>query len=158
MAQLPSQSSASVSKGIWFVFQCNGNIVRAWGSCWTGVERIYFNDELVMESWKRDDHYIFQRQGHEYQIFFCTRSVAQGKIRCRLYQDGTQVGAYHSKRRKVLNMRPTIAHLASGLGIGLLAGLLSMPPWFGLVFIVFSFIITLLTTAKTDNFIIEQAA
>lgn len=155
MATLPTQSSASASKGIWFVFWCNGNIVRAWGSCWTGVEQIYFNDELVLTSWKRDDHYVFRRDGHEYQIYFCTRSVAQGKIRCRLYQDGVKIGAYHSKRRKVLNMRPTFAHLYAALGAGLVAGLLAMPAWFGLVFIVFSFLITILTAAKTDDFIIE---
>lgn len=119
------------------------------------MEQIYFNNELVLTSWRRDDHYVFRRDGHEYQIYFCTRSVAQGKIRCWLYQDGVKIGVYHSRRRKVLNMRPTFAHLYAALGAGFIAGLLAMPAWFGLVFIVFSFLITILTAAKTDDFIIE---
>ena len=156
MQNLPTHSSASASKGMWFVFRDRDDTIRTWGSCWTGLERVYFNDQLVAESFKRDDCYVFQHKGHEYQIEFCTRSVAIGRIACSLYKDKQKIGAYNSKRRKVLNVRPTYAYLFAGLGLGLIGGLLNMPPWFIIVLIATSLAITLLTCAKKDQFIIEQ--
>ena len=46
----------------------------------------------------------------------------------------------------------------TGLLVGLIGGLLNMPAWFGVVFIFISLSLTLLTTAKSEDFIIEQDA
>lgn len=156
MTRLPEQSSASATKGMWFVFAEGGNKIRAWGSCWTGLERVYFNDEMVAQSFKRDNVYVFRHGRDEFQVDFCTRSVSEGKIQCSLHKNGEPVGMFKSKRRRLLNARPILIHLGASLGIGIGAGYMPIPSWFGWVFVVMSLLITLLANAKTDEFVIEN--
>lgn len=143
---------------MWFVFLDGTNTIRAWGSYWTGLERIYFNDALVVQSLERGEEFEFEINNTQYQIAFCTRSVAIGQIHCTLFKDGHTIQTLHSKRRKVLNIRPIRAHIGTCLFFGLTAGILNLPLWSGFACIMLSFCITLLSNAKKDEFIIEQAS
>lgn len=154
---LPEQSRASASKGMWFVFHDGPNVIRAWGSYWTGLERIYFNDDLVVYSAERAEQFDFYHEGNHYRLEFCTRSVAIGQLRCTFIKDGEVISVLRSKRRKVLNVRPIYAHIAVCFAFGVSAGALNLPIWAGVVFIMASCLITLLSNAKTDKFDIEQS-
>ena len=156
MNQLPHESTASATKGIWFVFTDGDDIIRASGSCWTGLDHVYFNDQLVVQAIKRHNHYAFHRNGHNYQVHLCTRSLMHGHLRCTLNKDGKRIGAFSSRRRKFINTRPALTHISVGVLLGLTAGLLPTPGWFGWIFIFASLAITIMSSIKTDQFIVES--
>ena len=155
---LPDTSSASISKGMWYVFHDGQNTIRAWGSGWTGLERIYFNDQMLADCkhLKRVEQFAFEQEGHLYKVQCSNSNLQKWQVHCSFWKDGHLVCTLKCKRRKVFNVRPTFAHLAAGLLVGVIGGVLKMPAWFGIVFIFISLSLTLLTTAKTDDFIIEQ--
>lgn len=157
---LPENSSASLSKGMWYVFHDGHNTIRAWGSGWTGLERVYFNDQILAncKHLKRVEQFAFERDGHRYRVECSNNNLQKWQVQCSFWKDEHQVCALKCKRRKILNVRPTFAHLMTGLLVGLIGGLLNMPAWFGVVFIFISLSLTLLTTAKSEDFIIEQDA
>lgn len=157
MTPLPIQSRASATKGLWFVFKDGEHFIRAWGSYWTGIERIYFDEQLVLHSPTRAQAYEFTRAANHYRVEFCNQSVAIGQLHCAFYKNGQLHSSVRSKRRKVINIRPIYAHIGACLGFGLAAGLLHLPPWSGFICIMLSFAITVLSNAKKDDFIIEES-
>ena len=156
MDNLPELSRASASKGLWFVFKDGAHTIRAWGSYWTGLERIYFDNDLILQAPSRADSFEFQHQNNVYRIEFCTRSVAIGQMRCSFEKNSEVLSTYASKRRKVINVRPIAVHIFAALVFGLLTGILNLPLWSSFVCIMLAFALTLLSNAKTDDFIIEE--
>ena len=154
---LPSLSNANVNEGMWYVFHDGDTVIRAWGSSWIGFERIYFNDVILdrYSSSQRQDEYCFARNGHLYRIHCQTNNTQRWQVECELWKDGECIQVIKCRRRKLLNVRPTLAHLWVGLTAGLISGLMNMPWWFGIIFIFASINTTLLTTAKTGKFIFE---
>jgi len=77
MKALPAISEASVEKGFWFVFPTGDHTIRAWGSCITGLERIYVDDVVVSEcrSVRRTGTHSFLVAGHNYTVVFKTISM-----------------------------------------------------------------------------------
>lgn len=130
--------------------------VLAWGSYWTGLERIYFDDELVLQSSTREEVFEFQRNNTRYRIEFCPHSIAIGQLRCAFFRDGELLSSLRSKRKKIINIRPVYAHIAACIIFGVLAGLAHLPLWAGFLSIMISFALTLLSNAKADEFIIEE--
>ena len=153
---LPDVSRASATKGLWLVFKDDDRIIRAWGSYWTGLERIFVNDQLILSSPTRGEVFQFEYDNDQYRIEFSTKSVAMGQLHCCFFKNGTLLSELHSKRRKIINIRPIVAHITTCVGFGFTAGLLQFPVWSGLFFITLSFGVTLLSNAKTDTFIIEK--
>lgn len=141
---------------MWFVFKDGPHFIRAWASYWIGLECIYFGEEQIAQTQKREDNFNFEKYGASYRIEFCTRSVSLGHVRCALYKNGSHIQTISSKRRKVLNTRPVLVHIGAGVILGTLMGLLHLPAWAGITFIMLSLIITLLTSAKKDDFVIEH--
>ncbi|MBC6907243.1 hypothetical protein DWB84_17525 [Saccharophagus sp. K07] len=143
---------------MWYVFNDGNNTIRAWGSSWTGLERVYFNDDLIARSnhFKRLEQIIFERDGHQYRIQCSSTSIQKWQVRCTLWRDDQKIASLKCKRRKVFNIRPSLAHLLAGIMVGILGGLLDTPAIFGILFIVISIIVTLVTTMKTSDFVIEQ--
>jgi hypothetical protein len=155
---LPAISNASLSKGMWYVFHDGDNVIRAWGSGWTGLERVYFNNELVARHhhFKRLESISFEKNNHQYRIQCFSTSLQKWQARCVFWRDGEKLCALKCKRRKIFNVRPTMAHMTVGLIVGLIGGALHAPAMFGVLFIFLSLSLTLLTTAKTEDFVIEQ--
>lgn len=155
---LPQLSNADANHGMWYVFRDGDAMIRAWGSSWTRLEQIYY-DNLILKRYsntRRRAQYCFSKNGHHYHIACKTRSVQRWQVECELWKDDQLVQVIRCKRRKLWNLRPTLAHLCVGLGTGLLGGLMKMPWWFGIVFIFASLTTTLLTTAKTGDIIFEN--
>jgi hypothetical protein len=155
---LPAVSSASLSKGMWYVFHDGNNVIRAWGSGWAGLERVYFNDELVTRhnQLTRLESICFKKGQHKYLIQCTSNSMQKWQASCVFWRDDVKLCSLKCRRRKVFNIRPTTAHLSAGLCVGLLGGMLHAPAIFGILFVFLSLSLTLLTTAKTEDFIIEQ--
>lgn len=154
---LPTFSHANVNEGMWYVFHDGETVIRAWGSSWTGFERVYYNDVILHRSSSshREDQFSFTRNKDRYQIRCKTKNIQRWQVECELWKDGKLLQVIKCKRRKLCNIRPTMAHLLTGLSAGLIGGLMKMPWWFGIVFIFASLAITLLTTAKTRDFVFE---
>jgi len=155
---LPAVSNASLSKGMWYVFHDGNNVIRAWGSDWTGLERVYFNDEVVARHnhLTRMESICFEKDHHQYRIQCTSTSLQKWQAHCVFWRDDIKLCSLKCKRRKIFNIRPTMAHMVVGLTVGLVGGVLQAPAIFGIVFIFLSLSLTLLTTAKTEDFVIEQ--
>lgn len=155
---LPALSHANVNEGMWYVFYDGDIVIRAWGSSWTGFERVYYNDIILQRnsSASPQDEYCFKQKNHLYRIRCKTKNVQRWQVECELWKDHKLIQTIKCKRRKLWNVRPILAHLWMGLSVGLIGGLLKMPWWFGIVFIFSALTTTLLTTAKTGDFIFES--
>lgn len=158
MEALPENSSASVSKGIYIVFEDGDNRIAACGSCWSGFDHVFFNNRLVALPQKGEGTYGFSQNGHYYRIQYDTSGLPSVHFQCRLYKDGQIIGEIKSTRLKILNIRPSLVHLVAGLSFGLLTGLVQAPAWFALIFISSALALTLLSCVKTDRFAIKQIA
>jgi hypothetical protein len=157
-ASLPSVSTANANNGMWYVFRDGGDVIRAWGSDWMGLERIYFNDQLLVvgNHLKRVDQVSFQHSEHHYELRCRHYESHRWLVRCTLIKNGVQLYSIRCKRKRLFDIRPTFAHLVAGLAAGILAGLIKAPAWSGIGFIFFALSLTLLTLAKTDDFVIEE--
>jgi hypothetical protein len=155
---LPKASVANINKGMWYVFPDGSDVIRAWGSDWVGLERIYFNEQLLVvgNHLKRVDSVSFRHANHQYELRCHNYVSSRWQVRCTLYKDGALLASIRCKRRRLFEVRPTLAHLYAGLTVGVLAGLLKAPVWSGVGFIFLALSLTLLTLAKTDDFVIEQ--
>jgi hypothetical protein len=143
---------------MWYVVHDGSNVIRAWGSGWAGLERIYFNDELVARhnQLTRLESICFEKDQHQYRIQCTSTSLQKWQARCVFWRDNVKLCSLKCRRRKIFNIRPTTAHLSAGLIVGLVGGALHAPAIFGILFVFLSLSLTLLTTAKTEDFIIEQ--
>lgn len=152
---LPAFSHANVNEGMWYVFRDGDTIIRAWGSSWTGFERVYYNEVILHRSSisRREDQFLFIRNNSCYQIRCKTKNIQRWQVECELWKDGKLLQVIKCKRRKLCNLRPTLAHLLAGISAGIISGLTKMPWWFGIIFIFASLAITLITTAKTRDFV-----
>lgn len=69
---LPSESYGSLKSGLWLVFQDkNSNVIRYWGSSYSGKEKIFINDSLLVEqrNWKLKKETTFNsNDGTEYKL------------------------------------------------------------------------------------------
>lgn len=158
MIPLPRVSTASISRGMWYVFNDGPNIIRAWGSTWLGLERVYFNDQLIErgDHIKRQEQYSFSIAGNDYRIQCISHNQQTWQVECSLWRDDKKIDGWRCKRKKILNIRPTLAHLYVGIGAGMIGGLFKLPFWYGIFFVFASTILTLITTAKTDDFVFER--
>lgn len=155
---LPALSNANITEGMWYVFYDGDNVIRAWGSSWTGFERVYYND-IILQSYScgsRREQCSFKKNDHFYQIRCKTKNLQRWQVECELWKDRKIVQVIKCKRRKLWNIRPTLAHLWVGLGAGLISGVMKVPGWFGIIFVFVVLATTLLTTAKTGDFIFES--
>lgn len=155
---LPQTPTASLNRGMWYVFHDGPNVIRAWGSTWVGLEKIYFNNQLIdsCTKLKRTKQHMFSIGDRKYLIKCITHAQLKWQAECQLWRNGSLLDGLRCKRKKVLELRPTLAHVYLGILLGILGGLLDMPVLYGIVFVGTSIILTLLSTAKTEEFVFEQ--
>lgn len=128
---LPDQSSGSLLRGLWFVFPIEGAKIRAWGSCLSGAERVYRDQELVSEGrnlGKASGH-TFASGGHEYEIQFNVISMLKAHLECTLTKEGKPLAVASSRYQyRLLSwLKGFIIMVAAGAVVGTIAGLLEVP-------------------------------
>ena len=135
MNPLPDASTASVTKGVWFVFPVGTSTIKVWCSGWTGMERVYADGALVSEhrSLRRSSTHTFAVADEEYTVAFQTISLLPLHMECSLLKDGQAKQAYLLKfaRRTPLSAAYFLRTAFSGANvlIGVAAGLcLHLPP------------------------------
>lgn len=86
---LPKTHQASISDGVWFVFQDGDSVVAVHGSIFSGKERVYVNGELKVDSRSfglRSEHHI-ELDHTRYTVIFRVRNVLTGKVSCTLLKN-----------------------------------------------------------------------
>jgi len=95
MKQFPSESTASSTSGITYVFHDDEVIIRVWLSTMTGKEKVYANEDLVLEKrnvtrFKTVD--TFQYKGVSYEMEILTKMSMGFEIRCFILKEGKVIG------------------------------------------------------------------
>jgi len=95
----PESSTGSYLGGIWFVFSDEGHRIAAWGSAFTGLERIHVDGALVSEkrALQRKSAHEFDVAGRCYHVSFETRHGRDAAVCCRLDKDGAPVGVLRAR-------------------------------------------------------------
>jgi hypothetical protein len=120
-----------LTRGFWFVFPCGAHTIRAWGSAFSGLERVYVDDALVSErrSGSRDSEHAVSVAGSPYRIVFKTLNLLKGSLECRLLKDGRVVRAYAirpSERGALRGKSGVVLAVLTGVAIGGALGFLDV--------------------------------
>lgn len=71
---LPNNNQGSLKNGIWLVFnENNENVIKYWQSSYTGKEKIFINDRLIVEqrNWSTKNETSFlSSKGEEYKMLY----------------------------------------------------------------------------------------
>lgn len=95
MKQFPTESTASSASGITFVFHDEDAIIRVWLSTMTGKEKVFANDDLVLEKrnvtrFKTVDS--FHYKGVPYEMEILTKMMMGFVIHCYILRQGIVIG------------------------------------------------------------------
>ncbi len=96
MTALPTVSTGSVWRGIWFVFSVGDDLLRVWGSA-LGKERIYVNETLVQEGRSfrlRSVRHVTIRD-QEYEVIV-SQNLAKDQLTCQLRRSDRVLAAYRA--------------------------------------------------------------
>jgi hypothetical protein len=102
---IPSTSSASALRGLWFVFQHAGLRFALWTSSLTGKEEVYLNDALVAVRRKIALTSVHELAvgGSKYSLELTTKNLRRGIFECVLRENGSPVAVleteYVARRR-----------------------------------------------------------
>ena len=96
---VPSTSSASALRGLWFVFQHAGLRFALWTSSLTGKEELYLNDALVAVRRKIALTSVHELavSGATYSLELTTRNLRRGIFECVLRENGSPVAALETE-------------------------------------------------------------
>jgi len=137
---------------MWFVFHDGEHIIRAWGSSFSGLERVYVDDEVVSEqrNLKRSSGHAFAIDSDRYVVRFVVVNLLKGQLNCRLLKNGDLLKSIVSGY--VGTMFSFSGFLLSVVAAGLVAGsaaFLQLPPWLAVpcIFVV-AFAVTFVFRAK----------
>jgi hypothetical protein len=147
---LSDTSKASFAGGFWFVFHDGGRTIRAWGSTFSGLERIYVDNAIVSEgrNLKREGIHQFSIDGVGYSITFRASSVLKGPLVCRLEKNGLVIKSLSCSYRR--NMPMLIAFFVAMVAI---VALFDPPIW---AFFIAALCCAILCLSIGAHFLIEQ--
>ncbi|NND08384.1 MAG: hypothetical protein HKN87_18550 [Saprospiraceae bacterium] len=99
MSNLPAMSSANAA-GLWFVHEDDQIIVRVWLSLLTGKEKIYANNDLVVElrnitSLSAYHEFTYRDELYDVEVF--GRDYLSGRLECNFFRGGVLTGSYASR-------------------------------------------------------------
>ena len=100
-----STSEFSYLKGVTFVFNDDSNEIKAWFSSFTGLEKIYVNDALVLSrrSLSIKSKSTFQIGNNLYSVVFHVENLIQGSVVCTLSKNGV---AHQCKKFSCTHKQP----------------------------------------------------
>jgi hypothetical protein len=84
---LPDKSKGSIEEGLWLVFDDGINVIRFWGSTFSAKEKLYLNDNLIINknNFKFKEELQFQHDnGNIYQFRLFVNSFLKGEIESTL--------------------------------------------------------------------------
>ena len=105
MSNLPAISSANAA-GLWFVHEDDQIIIRAWLSLLTGKEKIYANNELIVDMRNITSfsaYHEFTYSGELYDVEVFGRDYLSGRLQCNFFRGGILTGAYVSRTTESLS-------------------------------------------------------
>jgi hypothetical protein len=157
MKPLPSGSTGSFTKGLWFVHTDGSNVIKAWASGMNGKQEVYLNDSLVSES--RNIHlkneHTFNDQNDQYKVDIIVTNIRKGELECQFYKNNLLLKAYKSEF--AINRKKLKAVIMSCAIFGVLAGLFTFPVAYWFVFLSLALISVFLIAAYTPVLIKEIA-
>lgn len=112
----------SLRNGYWFYFDDNGLKITAFGSCFSGKEIVFVDDEIVSHgySWRKNSIHSFKHNMDDYEIAYIVTNIARGELACTLKKNGillcTLTKAY------VPSGASTFKFISAQFVIGLIAG------------------------------------
>lgn len=84
--------------GYWFYFDDDGAHIAAAVSLWSGGEKVYFNNQLVLKSWSVLKYFklpvrrFFETDNGRYDLQFRLTNMWTSEIECTLSCEGQLVG------------------------------------------------------------------
>lgn len=136
-------------KGYTFVFCEGNNIIKAWFSCLSGLEKVYVNDSLVSEqrNYKTDSENTFNVGKDTYASKFSTESILKGPFVCDLHKNGQLIKRQKlifpaTKKTRFKGIYGFLFCILLGVIFGFSMAFFKLPTWSVYVFLVFIFIIS----------------
>lgn len=103
---IPQKSESSIKNGIWFIHNDGPNAIQVWGSCFSGKEKVYFNNELVSDqrSVKMQSVHKFEdKNGKNYEVEIKTNSLLKGELECIIKKEDGVLKRFNTKYIKGKN-------------------------------------------------------
>jgi len=96
---VPIAPSASVTGGLWFVFEQSGGHVALWVSSLTGKEELYVNGTLAATRRKiaLSSVHEVEINGVKYTVSLSTRNLRRGVFECVLFRTGVAVAGWETE-------------------------------------------------------------
>ena len=96
MEELPEKSTYSFKKGLWFVFKNEKETIRFWVASFSGVEKMFFNNELVSEKKSRTNfktkHNYTTVNGDDYEVALSVKIKKKRGNQCVLKKNNVLIG------------------------------------------------------------------
>lgn len=146
---LPDKSRGSIEEGLWLVFDDGVNIIRFWGSTFSGKEKLYLNDNLIIDknNFKFKEALQFQDDdGNPYEFRLFVNSFLKGEIEATLVRDGDLIKRIIIRGDKIggdskTNFSKTLLYFSVVISIFTLESMFNLPFIIVLGLIVLAFII-----------------
>lgn len=93
-----------MKEGSWFVYWDNENIIRLWSSNFTGKEKVYLNDDLIIESKnyrKNNEHHFTDKNSNNYCISIKLIKQMKGEIECLFKKNGETIRSFKTKTKNI---------------------------------------------------------
>jgi len=157
---IPSKSESSLKNGIWFIHHDGSNTIQVWGSCLSGKEEIYLNNELVSEqrNIKLQSAYCFEDNNKQkYEVELKTLNLMNGSLKCIIKKDGAVLKTFRTKyvKGKYSFKRLLILIFAAAI-FGVLSSIYELSDLFIIPFLVIALTVYFVT-ADSGKIAIEEA-
>ena len=129
---VPSHSTASAVRGLWFVFNQDGHTFAIFASALTGKEEVYLDGQLVAVRRKIafTSAHTVQAGEREYTITLSTPNLKNGVFHATLAQSGTVLQGW---RTRYVTRQSTVTSIATIVVAGALVFMLlrdGPSPWY----------------------------
>lgn len=113
-------SLSLLKNGFNFHFNVEGHDIHAWGSQFSGKEKVFVDGKTVSNKWgiTRKSVHSFTLNGAIYELEFNMVSILTGELHCILIKDGVHVETQKQVSKLTVNKK----FLITLIGIGLLGG------------------------------------
>ena len=119
--QMSSPTEPGFIRGWWFYFDVEGHQVAVHGSALTGRERIWIDDEEVvnMISWQFRTEHRIAVDGRPLIVEFAMEDWKTGHVSCELKSDGARIAFAESR---LMDTRSFWKSMAIGMASGAVVG------------------------------------
>ncbi|MHB8058025.1 MAG: hypothetical protein ACYDHC_09040 [Desulfuromonadaceae bacterium] len=143
--QLNKNVEISMSNGMLFRFEDEGNKIIYKCSSFTGKESVEVNRRIVSEAnnFKTRSEHSFTTKGIAYSISLVAKNIFKGNIECSFRKNSTMLKRYNLKYIKPDNLSGKYIASIIALGaVGIVMGAKLIPWWVGILIMATHFIAT----------------